>query len=139
MAVARSGATDSISIFGDVFSAADRDRVGDEQALQRRDAFSRSTARPDSTGWTTAADTDVAPLARRKSVALKMVPPVAISSSTSRQSLPLMSPMTCAGLRLLVVAGAALVDEGHRQIEPLGEAAGVLGLADVGGDDHGVR
>ena len=30
-------------------------------------------------------------------MALKMVPPVAISSSTSRQSLPLMSPMMCAG------------------------------------------
>ena len=41
--------------------------------------------------------------------------------------------------RLLVVAGAPLVDEGDRQIEPLGEAARVLGLADVGGDDHRVR
>ena len=30
-------------------------------------------------------------------MALKIVPPVAISSSTSRQSRPLMSPMTCAG------------------------------------------
>ena len=54
-------------------------------------------ARPERTGWTMAACTDVAPLASRKSQALKMVPPVAISSSTSRQSLPLMSPMTCAG------------------------------------------
>ena len=72
-------------------------------------------------------------------MALKMVPPVAISSSTSRQSLPSHVADDRSRPRLLVVAGAPLVDERDRQIEPLGEAARVLGLADVGGDHHRVR
>ena len=86
-----------------------------------------------------AADTLRAPWSSRNSVAAKMVPPVAISSSTSRQSLPRDVADHVRRARLLVVAAAPLVDERERQIEPLGEPARVLGLADVGGDDDGVR
>ena len=115
----------------------DRDRVGDDDALDRRRP--RRTARgasPQKTPWVAKSQTSVAPCSSSARTFAIIVPPVMITSSPMIARLPLTRPAISV-TRRDVVGGPRLVHDRELGLDHLREALGLLGAAGVGrdGDD----